>query len=92
MNIQEKILYLHESLWGGNAFVRLRCQFLSFCSSQVSVDTLTLGLMVYASILDAEDDHLRIDVIYTTVLMMQVRILTPLDVQAPLDDSDQSSP
>lgn len=57
---------------GGTTFGRLRCQLLSFWSSQVSFDTLTLGLMMYASILDAEDDHLKLDVIYTTILMIQV--------------------
>lgn len=51
------------------------CICLKIIVLQVTADTFTLGLMVYASILDPliEEDKIRIDLIYLAGLLIQVK-------------------
>lgn len=48
-----------------------------FFLGQVLADALTLGLMVYASVLEPEDsvDSDKLDLIYTGALLIQVRFV-----------------
>lgn len=48
--------------------------------TQVLADALTLGLMCYASILEPDDadDEDRLELIYASALMVQVRRLVPV--------------